>query len=190
MWRRFLEEVKTLKSSVWVSMDACRRMVGLWVWLVLPGSAGADLSGTYRLRNHMGAATWAQERRISRARRQLSFIYNDTQYHTQSPLLFRTSFTFKVAFKKRNTAQIELYGVDPYSWSKSMFRCLLVFLCTALCYNSWVLQREYFPAYLSKNVWMWNISFVVLDRVLTHRSHCIVFSMLDIASYRINDLSL
>lgn len=24
-------------------MDAFRRMVGLWVWLVLPGSAGADL---------------------------------------------------------------------------------------------------------------------------------------------------
>lgn len=35
------------------------RMVGLWVWVVLPGSVEVDLSETYRLRNHLGAATRA-----------------------------------------------------------------------------------------------------------------------------------
>lgn len=56
---------KARKPSVWVSLSSSVDafsgvLVGLWVWLVLPGSAGADLYETSRLRDHLGAATWAQ----------------------------------------------------------------------------------------------------------------------------------
>lgn len=73
-------KAKARKPSVWVSLspsvDAFSGvLVGLWVWLVLPGSAGADLYETFRLRDHLGAATWAQEQRNRHKVRKSTFVY-------------------------------------------------------------------------------------------------------------------
>lgn len=73
-------KAKARKPAVWVSLspsvDAFSGvLVGLWVWLVLPGSAGADLYETSRLRDHLGAATWAQEQRNWHKVRKSTSVY-------------------------------------------------------------------------------------------------------------------